>query len=160
MHRRWTEVRRALGRAADVVAQPLELAAPDVGEILAVGTRRGALVEEDRDAELAADALTELARERDAVLHRRSLERDEGDDVGRAHAGMLAGVARQIYLVYGFSDSSEGRIGHHADVGDEGDDAAVVARVRARVQQIGSGDGGDGVADGGDHLGAAPLGEV
>ena len=67
------EVGRALRRRADLVANALELAAADVGEILAIGARGGALVEEDGDPELAPDALAELAREGDAVLHRRCL---------------------------------------------------------------------------------------
>ena len=46
--------------------------------------------------ELAPDALAELAREGDAVLHRRALERDEGDDVGGAHARMLARVRVEV----------------------------------------------------------------
>ena len=80
-------------RRADLLADLLELAAPNVGEILAHGTRRRALVEEHGNAELLADALAERAREGDALLHRRALERNEGHDIGGAHARMRAASA-------------------------------------------------------------------
>ena len=102
---------------ADLLAQPLELAAADVGEVLAVGARGGALVQEDGDLELAPDALAELARERDAVLHRRSLERDEGHDVGGAHARVLAGVRGEVDVSLRLADAGERRVGDRASTG-------------------------------------------
>ena len=115
MHGGRPEVGRALRRRADVVANALELAATHVGEILAVGARGGALVEEDGDAELAPDALAELARERDAVLHRRALERDERDDVGGAHARVLARVRVEVDQPLRLADAGEGRVGDDVD---------------------------------------------
>jgi len=160
VHGRRTEVGRALWRLPDLGANAFELAAAHVGEVLAVGARRGALVEEDGDAELAPHALAERAREGDAVLHRCAFERDEGDDVGGAHARMLAGVGGEIYVRSGGRNAREGRIGDRVDRRDEGDDAAVVTRVGARVEDVCPRHAGDGVADGGDDLGAAALTEV
>src|SRR5262245_44931006 len=100
MDLRWAEVGFARRRTGfHLVANSLELAAADVGEVFARGGRRGALVQEHWNLELAADAFAERAREDDAVLHRRSLERDEGNDVGRAHARMFARVMIEIDLL-------------------------------------------------------------
>ena len=43
------EIRLAIRVPADVVAQPLELAASNVGQVLAFGTRGGALVENTKN---------------------------------------------------------------------------------------------------------------
>src|SRR5215210_6029430 len=160
MHGRRTEVRCALWRPAYVILQTLELSTSHVGEVLAIGTRRGALVEEDGNLQLAADALAELACEGDAVLHRRPLEGNERDDVGGAHPWMLTGVRGEVYPVYGLSDAGKSRFGDDLHRRDEGDDAAVVARVGAGVEQVGAGHGGDRVANRGNDLWSAPLGEV
>src|SRR5690349_18427559 len=54
---RWTEIRYTRGILADLFTQALELASADVGQILTVGARGGALVEEDGNQQLPADAL-------------------------------------------------------------------------------------------------------
>ena len=54
---RGSEVRITLGVDADFLSQSFELSAADVGEILSRVTRRRALIEEDGDLELPADAL-------------------------------------------------------------------------------------------------------
>src|SRR5262245_16497496 len=96
MDLRRSKIGYAIRILSNLVSQPLELSAPDVGEILPVGARGGALVEEDGDLQIAADAFTERAREHDAVLHRGALERHEGDDVRGAHAGMLPAMVIEV----------------------------------------------------------------
>ncbi len=139
MHGRGAEVRSPLGRGADLGSNSLELATADVGQVFAIRPRGGALVEEDGDAELSADALAEGARERDAVFHRRPFERNEGHDVGRAHPGMFAGVRREVDALLRLADAGEGGIGHDIDGRDEGDDAPVVAGVGAGIEDVRAG---------------------
>ena len=54
------------------------------------GPRRRVLVEIDRNVQLLADALAELLRQLDAILHGHAAHRNEGADVGRAEARVLA----------------------------------------------------------------------
>ena len=53
----WAKVGDASRILADLLPQSLELAAAYVGEVLAIGTRRRALVQEDRNLQLPPDAL-------------------------------------------------------------------------------------------------------
>src|SRR5262245_6519129 len=111
MNPRRTEVGNAIRRALDhLFPNSLELAAPDVGEIPASRTLGGAIVQEDRDLQLFSHAFTELFGEDDAILHRRALEGNERDDVGRPHAGMLAAVRVEIDPVARGANSGEGRV--------------------------------------------------
>src|SRR4051812_17626639 len=100
MDRSRSEIGKTIAvRLGHRVANALELTAANVGEILAIGTRRRALVEEDRNLELTADARGEGPGKSDAILHRRALERNERNDVGGAHPRVLAAVLRQVYEV-------------------------------------------------------------
>src|SRR5215217_7284970 len=92
-----SKIRSAIRRAGvHLVANSFELAASHVGQVLPLGTRGGPLIQEDWNLELSSHAVTDCASENDAVLHRRALERDEGHDVGRTHARMLASVVIEI----------------------------------------------------------------
>ena len=77
-------------------AKPFELAAPHVGQVLAVRRARGRAVEVRRDAELAPDAGGGAVRERDRVVERRRAERDERQHVERADARVRAAVRAQV----------------------------------------------------------------
>jgi hypothetical protein len=123
---RRTEVGHTVRVPADLLAEAFELAAPHVGEVLAIRSRRGALVEEDRDLQLAPDTLAQGSREHDAVFHGRPLERDEGHDVGGAHSGVLAGMLVQVDVLARGADAGECRVDGAIDRDDEGDDATVV----------------------------------
>src|SRR5207302_3103938 len=54
MDLRWSEVGKAIRICSDLVAQSLELSATNVGEILAIGSRRRSFIEEDRNLKLLA----------------------------------------------------------------------------------------------------------
>ena len=73
---------------------------------------------------------------------------------------MLAAVRREVDQRVRLADAGERGVDHDVDRRDEGDDAAIVARVGARVEHVRAGDAGDGVTNGGDDLGAAAFGEV
>ena len=152
-----SEVGIAVGIRADLGTQTLELSASHVREVLAIGACGGALVQKDRDLELAADALTEGSRERDAVFHRAALERHEGHDVGGTHAGMLAAVRVEIDMLARRLDAGERR-GDRAFHGhDEGDDRAVVRLVGGDIEDVHAVDGGDRIPDLCDDLWAAAF---
>src|SRR5512147_2973848 len=100
-----TEVRIARGVGSQLVAKSFELTAPNVGEVLTIGARRRALVEVDRDLQLFADALAESSGERDAVVHRRAFEWDEGDDVRGTESRVFALVHGEVDEVARLSDA-------------------------------------------------------
>ena len=79
-------------RGRHEVLQPLELRLADVGEPYAVGAGGRARVEVHRQRVALRDRVAEAARDQDALLHRRSGERHEWDDVHRADARVLASV--------------------------------------------------------------------
>src|SRR2546422_5176682 len=85
-----SEVGVRSGVPADAVAQSLELALADLGESLALGAGRRPGVEIDGDLELGGDTLAPPPGERDAVGPFHVAHRDEGHDVGRTPAGVLA----------------------------------------------------------------------
>src|SRR6185503_17916624 len=64
------------GAGVHLIANAFELAAAYVGEIFARWARRRALVEEDGNLQIAANALTQRASEHDTVFHRRAFERN------------------------------------------------------------------------------------
>ena len=160
MHMIGAEVRHALGIGADLRLGQLKLAAADVGEVLAVGARGGALVQEDRNAEFIADALAEGAREGDAVVHGGALERNERADVGGADARVFAGVRVEVNELGGLGDATEGGVHGGLGGGDDGHDRPIVRRIAGHIEDSDALAVGDGVTDGRDHLGAAAFGEV
>ena len=160
MHGGRPEVGRALRGRPDVGTNALELTTTNVGEILTVGARGGALVQEDRNAQLVAHTCAELAREGDAVLHRRALERDERHDVRGAHAGVLTGVRGEIDALLRLADARERRVDNDVDRRDECDDAAIVAGVGAGIEDMRARHRRDGVTDGANDLGSPAFGEV
>src|SRR5207237_5911682 len=111
---------------SELVTEPLELTAPNIGEIFARRRRCCALVEVDGNPELTADPLAEGAREGDAVLHRRAIQWHKGDDVGRADAGMLASVVAEVDPFRRGLDSGIGGVDRGLDRRDEGDNRTVV----------------------------------
>ena len=90
------EVGNAVGIDADFVAGFLEFAAPNVGEVRAVGSRRRAFIQKHGNAKFGSYACAERFREGDALIHRGVAERDEGADVGSANARVLACVRGQV----------------------------------------------------------------
>jgi len=124
------EIRFARGIPAHLLTQSLEFSATNVGEILTRRCRRRPFVEIDRNLQLATDSFAERPREGDAVLHRRALERNEWNHVGRADPGVLTRVPAEIDPLGGGLDPGEGGIDGGFDRRDESDHRSIVGRIR------------------------------
>ena len=90
-----TKIGEAVRVRADLSLQALVFPAADVGQVDPVGTRGRFLVEIDRDAQLIADALAELARQRHARRHVHIAQRHERHHVGGPHAADARRGARR-----------------------------------------------------------------
>lgn len=90
--------------------------------------------------QLVPDALAEAAGKLDAFLDAHMHGRNEGDDVGRAHARMLAGVMIHIDQLSGPAGQLKGGLKHGLRRTDHGQDGTVVAAVGLRVEQGAAGD--------------------
>src|SRR3954467_10383869 len=134
MNFRWAKIRIARGVFSELLTQPFEFATANVGEILSRRRRCRALVEVHGDLELLADALSKLARESDAVLHRRPLERNERHDVRRANARVLSRMLAKIDALRGRGDSGKGRVYGALDGRDEGYHRSVVRSIRRDIE--------------------------
>ena len=132
------EVGRPLG-LEELLGHAFELSLADVGEVHAVGRRGGIFVEEARDFKLFPDAFAEALRHLDALFDRHVDCRDERDDVGGAHARVLAVVLRHVYDFGGFFRELEGDFFDRLGRTYEGEDAAVVVAVGLRVEQRAAG---------------------
>ena len=86
------EVGRRSGSVAIAVPEPLVLAAPDVGQLLAVRARGRPGVQVDGDPEPLGDPGAEVPGQPDAVVDRRLAERHERDDVDRPDPRVLPGL--------------------------------------------------------------------
>src|SRR5260221_6526288 len=109
------EVGIALSVRAELSAQTFELTAPHVGEIHSRWSTGCSLVEINRNLQLGSNTFAELARERDAIFHRRIFERHEWHHVGCANARVFAGVLTKIDTRCGFFDACERRFDRALD---------------------------------------------
>ena len=94
------------------------------------------------------------------VSHGGPFQRDERNYVGRAYAGMHAGVSMQIDQFRCSGRAANG--GFHYGVGltREGEDAAVMVRVHLLAQEDNSGRAADGSRQSLDHFRVAAFGKV
>jgi hypothetical protein len=160
MHGAVADVRRAVRFGRDRVADLLELAAAQVGEVHMVGSHGGTFVEVDRNAQLAPDAVRGGSGERGGVLHRQSPNRDERHDVGGAHSRMRARMARQVDPLDGAGDTGDGRPDDGIRLTGECDHRAIVIHVGLAPEQQDSGYGCDRVDDRVDDVEIAALAEI
>src|SRR5258706_13523160 len=113
MDPRLTEVRPSGFVVGYVVAYAFKLTLANGSQILSLRSCGSFLIKVDRDTKLARHTLPASSRERDALVHSDSGNRDEGNHVGRAHARMLAGMCVEVDQLSGFF--SRGHCGiHHA----------------------------------------------
>ena len=154
------EIGSPRGILADRLAQALELAAPHVRQAHALGSGRGRFVEEHRDAELVADAASDRARDRRALVERDALDRHERHDVGGAHARMLAAMTIQIDLLGRALHRAEGRLHHRLGLAGEREDRAVVIGVHLVVEEHDARRGGDRLEEGLDDLTTTTFGKI
>lgn len=128
-----SEIRFAVRITPDRLAQSLELATSDVGEIDSVRTGGRLLVEVRRNLGSFGERLGELDRQLDAIVHVYASDWYKWDDVDGSHAGMFTLVLGHVDVL----DRCHGEIEccSHDRVGltDEGHIGAVVVRVGGDV---------------------------
>ena len=157
-------VGRPLG-LQQLLGHTLELALAAGGEIAALGTGGAVLIQEGGDLQLVPDALSDALGHLDGFLHGHVHLGDEGDDVGRAHALVLAVVLVHVDALGGDLRELEGDLLDGLGGADEGENAAVVVAVGLSIEQGAAGDalrGLDELVIGGLvlFLGAAEIGDA
>ena len=157
-------VGRPLG-LQQLLGHTLELALAAGGEIAALGTGGAVLIQERGNLQLVPDALGDALGHLDGFLHGHVHLGDEGDDVGRAHALVLAVVLVHVDALGGDLRELEGDLLDGLGGADEGENAAVVVAVGLSVEQGAAGDalrGLDELVIGGLvlFLGAAEIGDA
>src|ERR1700744_6008090 len=98
--------------------------------------RGGGLVEVARNAEALPYFRTGLTRKHDALRQRDSADRDERNDVRRAHARMFALLLREVDQLCSFADTANRGLNHRLRGAGDGDNGAVVIRVERPVEQM------------------------
>src|SRR5206468_11071332 len=112
-------------RILHLLAESLELALANLGEVAAMLGRSRILVQEDRDAELFGHGGPDLARQRHAFLDRAAANGDERDDVHGSHPRMLSPVRSQVDPSDGFAEEGEDSRANGGGVTHEGQNAAI-----------------------------------
>src|SRR5208337_2034082 len=96
MHAGLAKIRAAGRIGRDLGADAFELPATDVLQILALRRGGGGFVKIDGNLEALPDFFADMASHGDAVFNGDAVDRDEGDDVSSAHAGMGASVGVEV----------------------------------------------------------------
>ena len=139
MHTRRTEVGRP-PRVGDLVRKLFEAAGADHRQLAPVIVLRRFFVEIDRNLELRRDVGREFLRDRDALFHRRSFERNERHDIDRTDARMLAMMNAQIDArnrrIEQSHRSLTNRIRRFGDIREH---RPIVIRIRMNIQQMNAG---------------------
>ena len=138
------------------VAQAFKLAAADFFEQGAVGSRGGGFVEIDGNLIALPDFRAGLAGEERALLEGDVADGDEGDDVGRADAGMHAHLGGKVDELGGAAGGANRGLDDGRRRAGDGDDGAVVVGVERPIEQVHPLDV-HGRDDGLDHLAAVGL---
>ena len=154
------EVGAPVGVGRDRLPEPLVLAAPDVGQLLAVRTRRRPGVQVDRDPEPLGHPGAEVPGQPDAVVDRRLAERHERHDVDRPDPRVLPGLALHVDRLDGHGDGRLERAADRLRVAGQGQHAPVVAGVARPVQEVDAGRARDGRGEPVDDLHPPTLAEV
>ena len=127
-------VGRPLG-LQELLGHTLELALAAGGKVAALRTGGAVLIQEGGDLQLVPDALSDALGHLDGFLHGHVHLGDEGDDVGRAHALVLAVVLVHVDALGGDLRELEGDLLDGLGGADQGEHAAVVVAVGLGVEQ-------------------------
>ena len=122
-------------RLQQLLGHAFKLTLAALGQVAALGPGRGILIEEGGNLQLVPDALGNALRQIDALLQGHVHRGDEGDDVGRAHAGMLTHVLVHVDQLGGLLAELEGNLLDALRGADHREHAAVVAAVGLNVHQ-------------------------
>ena len=115
---------------------PLELPAADVGEVDAVRRGSRAFIQKEGLAEALARLFCHRLGGGVGVLYRRLFDGDEGNDVYRAHAGMLAAVLCHIDEFQCLAHRLDDRGDERLRLADDGDHRAVVVGIGRIIEQF------------------------
>ena len=159
MQQRRAEIGRPL-RCRQLGGQPFELATPDVLQIAACRGRGGLLVQEYGQVEAFGDGGGSLARQRDAIGHRRPLERHERHDVDRTESRVLSLMPPQIDPGEGGLEERDHRRRQRVAIAGKGQDGAVVRGIRLQVEEADAGNRAHRGADGLDRRGVPAFADV
>ena len=150
--------RPVVGRELSRLDASPELVEPTAPEERRPPARADLAVEEDREAELGADARRENASGVGCSVDRIGCEWDDRHDVGRADARMDARVLTQVDELDRRCDAGEEGLEEVVGPRGEGVDGAVVIGIGVRVEQRST--AGEGVPDRGNDLQASPFRDV
>ena len=140
VHLQWDEhegrrIGAAGGIGGDFFANAFELSATDIFEILRSGVRRR--LRRGRPESCSASRfLRHVPRDRDAIFDGDSLDRNEGNDIRGAHAGMSSLVLAKIDQLGGFAHPADGSFLDGVAVANDRDDAAIVVGIHFAIQEI------------------------
>ena len=132
---RATDVGAAGSIAAGGVAETFELTATNIFEQNAVGAGGGCSVEVDGNTVAAPDEEASLTGEDGALGEGGSANRDEGDDVGGADAGMDAVLGCEVDDFGSFAGGANGSLDDAAGRAGDGDDGAIVCGVERPIEE-------------------------
>ena len=149
----------------ELLGHALELALAAGGEIAALGTGGAVLIQEGGDLQLVPDTLGNALGHLDSFLNGHVHLGNEGDNVGSAHALVLAVMLVHVDALGGDLRQLEGDLLDGLGRADEGEDAAVVVAVGLGVKQGAAGNALGGLDEGviGGlvlFLGAAEIGDA
>ena len=159
VERAGTEVGRLL-LARHAFGQRLIFALAADGQVAALRREGRSLVAVGRHAQLAGDALGQLAGQGGALFERDAGDGNQGQHVGGAHAGMRAVVVAHVDQLGSLAHAAERRLDHRFRLADEGHDRTVGRLARIDVEQFDALHGFDGRRDLADDVLVAALAEV
>ncbi len=139
MYARLAEIGLARGISRNVGADPLELTAANVFQILAFGRGRSGFVKIDRNLEALRDLGPHMARHGYAVFDGDAVNRDKRHDIGRAHARVRALMFGEIDQLGGLPYSANRGFLNGLALADQRNHAAVVVGIHLAVEQIDAG---------------------
>jgi len=139
MHAGLAEVGMSCGVGGDLGADAFELAAANVFQSLTFGSAGRSFVEVDGNLEALPYLLADVVGHGHAVFNGDAVDGDERDDIGRAHAGMRAGMRVEVDQLSGFAHPANSGFLNGFALTDQGDDAAVVVGVHFAVEQVNAG---------------------
>ncbi len=135
MQPRFAEVRQSRGIGRNLVAHALELATPDVLQILPLGPRGRRLIQVHGNLVAFPYLLAHVPRHGYAIFQRNAFDGDERDHVARPKPRVRPLVLGEVDEFARLADSADGGLGHRVALTDQRNDAAVVVGVHLAIEQ-------------------------
>src|SRR6185369_2993817 len=125
---------RWVGR--NVVANPFELSAPNIFQVLPLGRCGCRLVQVDRDLITLPYLFAYVPRHGYAVFNAQAFDWNEGNNLGCTHAWMRSLMFSEIDQLSGFTHASNGRFLDGLALADQCNDATVVIGIHLAIEQV------------------------